>query len=758
MRTKIKKQLALHNKYFNLIPWVIFSIITYYVGIFLFNAPALDFNFSRGTITDVLSSEPNLAVGDKIIQVGKKDWDSLEKDLANPIFGDFEAGDQIPLLILTEGGEEKLVSVTWRILTSKEFFARGSYQWVFGYFFWFSGTLVFLSVRPRDTRWRLMVTYLFLFGIWLATGSGASLYHLGGGAIVMRIISWLLLPVMLHLHWDFPHPFDNPPISLRKGALYLAYPIAVFMSLFQFSSYKFYNTFSIGMSVGLLGSILLLFAHYFIQKEYRRDTNILFIFTITAFLPLVLVGYIYSQGIQSSNFPLGISILGLPLIPFAYFYTIARKQLGKYELRANRIIGIYLYVIFLFILTVSLTLVFSSPEENQSANFTDILLGGMFTAAITILIYQPFLKFVDKHILGIPTPPEEILHLYTETIIASTEPKELADILQRQILGSMQIQESALLDNTISDQENSSWLYLDHVSPPSLSTYDYGAIQSLSGKYLIESEQNQLPKGYQWIRLILPLTFNDQAMGLWFFGRKAPDDYYSQAEIEILQTLANQTAIALMHYQQANSLRALYQVNIYRHEMERASLGRDLHDETLNRLANLKRQTNEPDLKAEIDNTIDNLREIIYGLRPDMLNFGLMTAVEDLANNLNLRREDVIIDLDIEGEISPLEDPFIELQIFRIVQQACDNALAQESTTLIQISGQISTTKVELSVKDDGPGFELDTKLTLTNLLEQKHFGLAGMHERAELIQASLDIQSKPGDGASIIIKWPIIK
>ena len=62
--------------------------------------------------------------------------------------------------------------------------------------------------------------------------------------------------------------------------------------------------------------------------------------------------------------------------------------------------------------------------------------------------------------------------------------------------------------------------------------------------------------------------------------------------------------------------------------------------------------------------------------------------------------------------------------------------------------------QVELQVEDDGIGFDADTSLNLDSMIKEKHFGLAGLHERASLIGAQIRIDSNPGKGSQVRILW----
>ena len=61
------------------------------------------------------------------------------------------------------------------------------------------------------------------------------------------------------------------------------------------------------------------------------------------------------------------------------------------------------------------------------------------------------------------------------------------------------------------------------------------------------------------------------------------------------------------------------------------------------------------------------------------------------------------------------------------------------------IEGEISERLVDLKVRDDGSGFEMNSEFELSQLLARRHFGLASMFERAALISAQMELRSTPG-------------
>jgi signal transduction histidine kinase len=138
-----------------------------------------------------------------------------------------------------------------------------------------------------------------------------------------------------------------------------------------------------------------------------------------------------------------------------------------------------------------------------------------------------------------------------------------------------------------------------------------------------------------------------------------------------------------------------------------------------------------------------------------MLSFGLKLALEAYAETLRQRNPDSVeIQTEIQADGDYRYPLLIEINIYRIVQEACENSLRYARAKKLSIAGTFSEHQIHLSVKDDGMGLDPDISLKLDDLLLHKHFGLAGMHERASVTGAELEIVSKPHEGTQIHITW----
>jgi two-component system sensor histidine kinase DegS len=159
-------------------------------------------------------------------------------------------------------------------------------------------------------------------------------------------------------------------------------------------------------------------------------------------------------------------------------------------------------------------------------------------------------------------------------------------------------------------------------------------------------------------------------------------------------------------------------------------------------------------LETAYHSAVDRIRSVVGGLRPAMLNYGLRYALEELSDNImDLSDEKVNVRVNILPSQVRLPEA-VELHLFRIIQQACQNAIQHGKADHIYLAGRVEQDFVDVSVEDNGCGFEAGEKLDLAGLLANRHFGLAGMHERAAFIGAKINVSSSPGKGTCVEVKW----
>ncbi len=656
----------------------------------------------------VFHPQPTLKVGDQLVQVGSLTWEDFDADLRKTFFADAKPGDITPIQVERSG---RPFTVLWKLPGTNfgEWNDQLYSEWPLAYIFWLAGLLTLLFLRPKDERWWLLSAFNFLTAIWISAGSGLSNFHIGYSALILRMTIWLSVPVYLHLHWVFPRPLGKLP-PLLVGLAYTAAVCFVVAQGFQLFSK---NLYFLGLLFAVLGSLILLIVHAVRQPDTRRDLSVL-LFTsfFIFFVPLLLVAVIGAMNTEVHADSL--ALLGFPLLPAAYLYIAYRRQLGGLEIRANRFISIYSFLILLG--AIELPMIVAADNLTTLPERTVTIAGAfsLLTAVACLWGYPAYQRFIERRILGIRLPSERVQETYSAHITTGASLSSLDRILADDLLPSLLVRQFVFLkfEKDTTEVLFSRGNRLDQIPGED----DLHGLKNW-GEYQILSN---LDGPLSWLRLALPLKVGDETLGMWLFGRRDPDDLYSQIEIPILQSLANQTAVALSNIIQTERLKALYEANINRYEQERLHLAHGLHDSILNEMAAmLMKETAplSPSFQQAYSALIERLREIVSDLRPPMLQYGLKAAIAELADNLMERSGDTVsITLNLQGGEQRYDEK-IERNVYRIVQQACENALQHGEVKRISIDGVLDAQAIDLKVEEDGIGFDARQGFVLDDLL-----------------------------------------
>ena len=158
-------------------------------------------------------------------------------------------------------------------------------------------------------------------------------------------------------------------------------------------------------------------------------------------------------------------------------------------------------------------------------------------------------------------------------------------------------------------------------------------------------------------------------------------------------------------------------------------------------------QTKINDTKQLVSKAINDLRDLSRSLHGDKIaELGLQDAI---ANELKILQNtgQYQTELKITGESYKLE-PQKEMVLFRILQEAINNAIKHSKAKKIQVQLAYQRDLFLLSITDDGVGFNLASLQS-----GQTGIGLKSMQNRAALIGAGISINSIPGDGTVISIE-----
>jgi len=197
-------------------------------------------------------------------------------------------------------------------------------------------------------------------------------------------------------------------------------------------------------------------------------------------------------------------------------------------------------------------------------------------------------------------------------------------------------------------------------------------------------------------------------------------------------------------------------------EEERAHIAREIHDELGQVLTGIKmevgwlaKRLKEPALLEKtdsmsklIDSTVQTVRKIATGLRPEMLDdMGLVAAVGWQAKDFQ-KRTGIRCRVKLPPETTKL-DIDVSTTAFRIFQEILTNVARHSRATRVDIDLELAGDSLRLEVTDNGVGIaeaELDGR---------KSLGLLGMHERALLFGGEVSITGSPGHGTRVAVTIP---
>lgn len=201
-------------------------------------------------------------------------------------------------------------------------------------------------------------------------------------------------------------------------------------------------------------------------------------------------------------------------------------------------------------------------------------------------------------------------------------------------------------------------------------------------------------------------------------------------------------------------------------EEERSRLAREVHDGPAQVLANailgleLCEQIARRDpgqlideitrLKAMVREGLVEVRRFVYDLRPSMLaERGLLVTLQRYVAEYQAFFR-IAVELQLPPALPPLNQEQ-EITIFRIVQESLQNIQKHARASVVAVGLQIEDEALVVTIQDDGRGFLIQQ----TEVTTLSGVGLRGMSERAEAVGGELQVESQPGEGATVRLILP---
>jgi signal transduction histidine kinase len=287
----------------------------------------------------------------------------------------------------------------------------------------------------------------------------------------------------------------------------------------------------------------------------------------------------------------------------------------------------------------------------------------------------------------------------------------------------------------------------------------YAAIIDLSGRTLAE---HGTIRGQATVR---PLTYQANVVGQLMICPRHSEDGFGRADQQLLDELSRPIGAALHAVQLSEDLKASRIRLVSAKEEERRRLRRDLHDGLGPKLAALGLKVDAAHaladdrledskqllrrVKDEIRTTIDDIRRLVYGLRPPALDeLGLVEALREATTRFDQSPHTLKVGLEAPDELPPLPAA-VEVAAYWIATEAITNVVRHSGARRADVSLQLSpdNSMLEIRVADNGAGLRPDWRPGV---------GTASMRERAEEVGGRFSVRSGDVGGTEVCAHLPI--
>ena len=230
--------------------------------------------------------------------------------------------------------------------------------------------------------------------------------------------------------------------------------------------------------------------------------------------------------------------------------------------------------------------------------------------------------------------------------------------------------------------------------------------------------------------------------------------------------LARTFNMVLEALDESSRLRASQIINAQ--EQERKRIARELHDETSQVLTSLlislavleksiatqEARDRIADTRRLAHQTLRAIRNLSIDLRPSALDdLGLLPALRWYVKEYQQK-----CSIEVEFLATGFKDRLpaeMETALYRIVQESLTNTARHANARKVHVTLKEDAEAVYATITDDGRGFDVEAVLKTPAQELGLGLGLAGMHERAVLLDGSLTIKSSPGHGTTVAVHIP---
>jgi len=295
-------------------------------------------------------------------------------------------------------------------------------------------------------------------------------------------------------------------------------------------------------------------------------------------------------------------------------------------------------------------------------------------------------------------------------------------------------------------------------------------IESLSEEEKARFRGTCIKNGFKSVAIV-PIRYRDRILGAIHLADEG-EGKLPMSRIEFIESMIPLIGEAINRFNleeelkdSETRLRYLSSQLLTVQENERRSIARELHDGVGQLLTAVKfkiesalqLKSKKKSLEAVIPlikESIEEVRRVQMDLRPSTLDdLGVLATLEWFCREYQKIYSHIRIEKKTDLKESDVPMP-VKTVIYRVTQEALNNIAKHSKANLVRFSLNKKENKIELTIRDDGIGFDLEQ--TLNQEGSGRGLGLTSMRERTQLSGGSFVIESTPGNGTILRAIWPI--
>ncbi len=609
--------------------------------------------------------------------------------------------------------------------------------------------LLFFSRRFAEPIVAALSFYLLFYAIVMAGPlENWTDYWLGDDGLALRLQGLLIAVPSVLLFTLFPSGRFVPAWS--RWLVWLAVPLGI--ALFILPSYNPAELTGSATSVltiltiGLIGLIVAgLYAQFYryrrVSSSTERQQTKWVVYGFALWLGYILLSslpYYYLESLPAGS-PVPswalASVLGwflaLNIVPICLTIAVTRYRLWDIDVIINRSLvygALTACIVILYVLIVGGV----GALFQAQGNWLVALIATGLVAALFQPLRERLQRWVNRLLYGRRDEPYEVLADLGRRLEDTMSPETVYPAIVETVAQTLKLPYAAIAVNHQGSLETS---------------VSYGKPNTHIIRY--------------------PLSYQGEEVGQLEVAPRQPDETFNAADERLLRNIARQAGTAVHAVQLTADLQQSRQQIVASREEERRRLRRDLHDglgpslaahmlkigSARALLAEQPQMTDKllAEMETDVENTLADLRRIVYDLRPPALDqWGLTGALSAYAETCeqNDTRAVLSILVDAPDELPSLPAA-VEVAAYHIGREGLTNvvrhARAMRCELRLQVDGG-ENGQLQLSIHDDGRGIDAESRVGV---------GLAAMRERAAELGGSCVITSQPGSGTQVAAVLP---